>query len=120
MSNPKSAAAVITALKKEFEEESPEQILERVKALKAAAQVLPQHLRGAASLTLCLDYGTQRYGFAMSGAENLGDLKAIQGIVEHFQREVLGPRIRQLEVEAEVQRRLEKQLEESREPRESL
>lgn len=103
MTKPKSTMTVMAALKKELEAESPEQVLEKIQALKAAAV----NDQGPIGVMLTMARTTLKYNHALTGLVNLEDWRWAQGMVEHFLREVLNPQVRQMEVEVEVQRRLE-------------
>lgn len=106
----KSAATVLKTLKEELGAGNPEEVLDKVQNLKAISEKLSKRLtdsQGPLSLTLSLNRATAKYSHAMTAANDLPDLLLIQTVIEHFRAEILGPAIRQLEVEAEVQRRLE-------------
>lgn len=102
MAKPKSATAVMTALKEELEAENPAQVLERVQSLKARAT----DGQGPLAVTLTMDRTALRYNHALAGVADLDDWQRLQGMVEHFLREVLEPEIRRMQIEAEVQRRI--------------
>lgn len=107
MNKPKSATAVMVTLKKELEAENPSQVLERVQALKAIAIANGQ---GPLGITLTMARATTRYNHALIGVVDLKDWHRVQGMVQHFLQEVLGPEIKRLEIEVEVQRRLSEEL----------
>lgn len=119
MNEPKSVTAVMTTLKKELEAENPEQVLAQVKTLKMANESMTRKLaddRGPLAIVLTMDRASLKYNHALTGITGIEDFQRTQGMVEHFLREILSPQIRQLEVEAEVQRRLSVKTEEDHEP----
>ena len=109
MAKPKSTTAVMTTLKKELKAENPEEVLTAVETLRAANEFMTKKLaddRGPLAVVLAMDRTALKYNHALAGTTSIEDFQRIQGMVDHFSREVLGLQIRQLEVEAEVQRRL--------------
>jgi hypothetical protein len=94
--------SIMATLKEELGAESPAHVLEKVQALKATAT----NGQGPLGITLTMSRTAPRYNHALIGVMSLEDWQRLQGMVNHFLREVLAPEVQRMEVEAEVQRRL--------------
>lgn len=104
----KSAAAVMKILKEQLDAENPEQVLEKVQHLKTISQRLADD-RGPLAIILTMDRVTLKYNHAVTGIANeLEDQYHVRNMLEHYLREILGPQIRQSEIEIEVRQRLKR------------
>lgn len=95
------ARDVIELLMEELEAGSPEEVLQRVRGLKALADRFSDDDLGPVSLTLSVDRATRKYNPIMGPIAGPDDLKLIRGVVTHFLYELLEEQI----VEAEVEKR---------------